>query len=205
MNRKIPKIMHHVWLGPNALPKPEQSYIDSWKEHHKDYDFMIWHDKDIKSLNLNENCLEAMKKAEPFYACQADIIRYIVIQKFGGIYIDTDVQCYRNIDDLLTEKLEFIGLRPHRGNWMTNAFFGSEENSEMLKIVIKNITGVQHRVRNPYGPTYLTKNVRRYFNFMQGEVDHVKKDNVKILPCSFWGHKNKDAYCKHYFKASWRK
>ena len=146
-----------------------------------------------------------MKSAGSLYACQADIIRYVAVQKLGGIYVDTDVECYRNINDLLTDTLEFIGLRPHGGNWMTNAFFGSKANSQVLKKVINNIRGGLNRVKNPYGPTYLTRHVRRHFDFVTGVVDQVKRDDVKVLPSEFWGHKNKDAYCKHYFKASWRK
>tara|TARA_R100001163_G_C5052750_1_gene189369 strand:+ start:1101 stop:1712 length:612 start_codon:yes stop_codon:yes gene_type:complete len=202
----IPKIIHHVWVGPNPLPEQEQSFIDSWKKYHPDYDFVMWNDNNINSLNLNNNCLYAIKSAGSLYACQADIVRYVAIQKLGGIYIDTDVECYRNINDLLTDKLDFIGLRPHRGNWMTNAFFGSKANSEVLKIVISNIGGIKaSRDRNPYGPMYLTKHVRRHFNFTTGAVDQVKRDDVKVLPFKFWSDKHEDAYCKHYFKASWRK
>lgn len=200
----IPKIIHHVWLGPKTFPEQEKHFLESWKNLHKDYNFMFWNDKNIHKLDINEKCIAAIQNAGTMYACKADIIRYIAVNSYGGFYIDTDVECYRPIDDILSSEIEFIGLRPHGGNWITNAFFASEPNSEILGKVISGVHGRQVLVKNPYGPNYLTRKLVEHLKH-KGNVDSMNSRHVKILPPEFWSNKNDKAYCKHYFRASWRK
>lgn len=201
----IPKIIHHVWLGPKPVPDQEQKFIESWEKLHPDYDFIMWNDSNIDRLEINDTCRKAMENAGRMYACQADIVRYIAINKLGGVYIDTDVECYKNIDNLLTENLTFMALRPHAGNWVTNAFFASTPNHAILNSVINNITDEKYRVKNPYGPVYLTRHLRSYLNYKEGEIHEVVCEDAKVLHFDFWSVNNKEAYCRHYFRASWRK
>ena len=37
-NKKIPKIIHHIWLG-GQLPEKYEVCIHSWKKHHPDWQF----------------------------------------------------------------------------------------------------------------------------------------------------------------------
>lgn len=203
--KMIPKLIHHVWVGPNQLPDQEKKYIQSWKNLHSEYEFILWDNEKIKTLDINDQCARAIDNSEGLYACQADIYRYIIVNTYGGIYVDTDVECYRNINELIDNQLEFIGLRPHGGNWITNAFFGSAIQSDVLKSTISNITDRKHASKNPYGPVFLTNHVRSNFNYAKGEIHQLSSDRCKILNSDFWSTKNKNAYCRHYFKASWRK
>ena len=200
----IPKIIHHVWVGPKPFPDQEKKFVKSWKDLHKDYDFMFWSDSNIHELDINKKCISAMQNAGTMYACKADIVRYIAVNSYGGFYIDTDVECYRPIDDIFNTELQFIGLKPHGGNWITNAFFASEANSQILNNVISGIHERQVSVKNPYGPTYLTRKLLQYLKH-KGSVDAINSKFVKILSPEFWSNKNDKAYCKHYFRASWRK
>ena len=203
----IPKIIHQVWLGPNDIPHSEQNFIDSWKKLHPEYDFILWTDSNIDRLDIDSGCKQAMRKAGKRYACQADIVRYIAVNKLGGFYIDTDIECYKKIDDIISDKTEFLGLRPHMGNWITNAFFASTPNSPILNTSIDIISKNPNMPSmNPFGPTFLTKNVLNYTSYSSKlPIDKINSHNIKIMDSSFWSTKNKDAYCKHYFRASWRK
>ena len=165
---------------------------------------MFWNDNNINKLDINEKCISAIKNAGTMYACKADIVRYIAVHTYGGFYIDTDVECYRSIDNILSSEIEFIGLRPHGGNWITNAFFASEANSEILSKVISGIHERKCIAKNPYGPTYLTRKLVEHLKH-KGAVDSINSRYVKILSPEFWSNKNEKAYCKHYFRASWRK
>ena len=198
----IPKIFHHVWIGPNPLPKQEKEWIQSWKDKHPNYEFFLWNNDTIKNLSIPDNCVSAIKHLDGLYACQADIVRYIAVHQFGGIYVDTDIECFKSIDELMSDNLEFIGLRPHGGNWMTNAFFGACKDSQILSSVVSNISPEKNPVRNPYGPTYLTRHVGRYFNYDRSlPIDKLRNERGHVLSPTFWS--KKDPYCKHYFKASW--
>lgn len=203
----IPKIIHQVWIGPNAIPSSEQSFIDSWKRFHPDYDFILWTDSNIDKLDINDGCIQAMKKAGLRYACQADIVRYIAVNKLGGFYVDTDIECYKTINNIFPDKLDFIGLRPHLGNWITNAFFASAANHPILNRCIDIISKNPNKGSiNPFGPAFLTEQVLNYTSYdAKLPIDKINSHNLKIMDSSFWSSKNKDAYCRHYFRASWRK
>lgn len=201
----IPKIIHHVWVGPKPIPDQEKKFIESWKGLHPEYDFILWKDNNLDKLEINDTCKAVMKNAGEKYACQADIVRYIAVNKFGGIYTDTDIICYKNISNLLEEKLKFIALRPHDGNWITNAFFASTPNHPILNSVISNMKDEKYRIDNPYGPAYLTRHLRSYLNHKGGEVHDFIREDAKVLNSKFWSINDKEAYCRHYFRASWRK
>lgn len=204
----IPKIIHHVWVGANPLPEAEKSYIQSWKKYHPDWHFMFWGNNEIKKLEFNNACQQALHYSGNIYALQADIIRLIAVNTFGGFYIDTDIECFKNIDNLLNHKIEFMGLRPHKGNWITNAFFGSIKNSATLNSAISNInlTRPLKINQNHFGPGFLTRNVRKIFNFTKNDaITNEVSDKCKILDDHFWSIHNPDRFCRHYFKASWRK
>ena len=38
----IPKIIHYCWLSNDPIPDVLLKYMNSWKEHLPDYDFMLW-------------------------------------------------------------------------------------------------------------------------------------------------------------------
>lgn len=203
----IPKIMHHVWVGPDPLPDQEKFFINSWKDLHPDWKFIFWNNDSIKNLDINDDCSQAIQDAGNLYACQADVIRYIAVNTFGGIYIDTDIECFRNIDELIDNEIEFLGLRPHSGNWITNAFFGAIKNSEVLNSVISNIFCQKNNQKNPYGPVFLTRHVRRKFNFKKNQkINESTSSKCSVLnSIEFWNQKSKNPYCRHLFKGSWRK
>ena len=97
----IPKILHQVWVGPNPIPEEEKEYIKTWKKYHPNWEYMIWNNDNLSILQLPPNCIEAFNASNGVYACQADIVRYVAVLKYGGVYIDTDIECYKPIDDLI--------------------------------------------------------------------------------------------------------
>jgi mannosyltransferase OCH1-like enzyme len=200
----IPKVIHHVWVGPNPIPEQEKSFIDSWKKFHPSWDFFLWTNDSLKELEINDSCKRAIENLKGLHACQADIIRYVAVNQIGGFYLDTDVQCFKNTEELFGDSLEFVGLRPHGGNWITNAFFGSVKDGKALRSTISGISPAKHKTKNPYGPVYLTRNVCKSYNYLQTlEIDALRSNLCHILSPVFWGRE--DPYCKHLFKASWRK
>lgn len=95
-NPRIPKIIHHIWVG-GTLPPVFQKYINSWKKHHPDWEHRLWTDEDVKSFEF------VTKKA--YFRCKnpghkADILRYEILNKFGGLYVDTDFLCLKPHDKL---------------------------------------------------------------------------------------------------------
>ena len=159
----IPKIIHQIWVGTSPIPEQEQDFIESWKSLHPSWKHMMWTNENIHALDIPSNCLEALENAEGVWSCQADILRYIATLRHGGVYIDSDIECYKPIDELITDQLEFLGLKPRpEANWITNAFYGVTRNHSLMQSLVKEINSppkevVQKKKCYLWGPQYMNK------------------------------------------------
>ena len=85
--------------------------LKSWKKYCPDYEIVRW---DESNTNLNENAyIEEAYKAKK-WAFVTDYVRLNVLYKYGGIYMDTDVELIKPIDDFVIEKA-FTGFESNGG------------------------------------------------------------------------------------------
>ena len=94
----IPKRIHYCWFGCGEKPKLVKKCIASWKKYCLDYEIIEWNE-DNYDLNKNEYvkyCYENKK-----WAYLSDYVRLDVVDEYGGIYFDTDVEVVRSFDELL--------------------------------------------------------------------------------------------------------
>lgn len=97
LNDMIPKIVHYIWFGDNPLPPKIKKCIDSWKVYLKDYEFMLWNEE---TFPINQACQfvqEAYAKKQ--FAFVSDYVRFYALSKYGGIYLDTDVEFIKSLDE----------------------------------------------------------------------------------------------------------
>jgi mannosyltransferase OCH1-like enzyme len=92
----IPRVVHRVWLGSEAMPEEYQAYGESWRRHHPEWEMRLWTDADAADLG----CAEAIERARS-YVEGSDLMRYEVLRRHGGVYVDTDFEALRPIDPLL--------------------------------------------------------------------------------------------------------
>ena len=107
-------IIHQTWktkdIPYNIFPK---EWVDSWIKNHPGCDYRLWSDEDnrdlIKShypkfLGLYDSYDSGIKRA--------DIVRYFILHKFGGLYIDLDCVSTQNFSEFLEDKDLAIGIEP---------------------------------------------------------------------------------------------
>lgn len=94
----IPKKIHYCWYGGNELPELAKFCIESWKKYCPDYEIIRW-DESNTDLQENDYIREAFEAKK--WAFITDYVRLNVLYKYGGIYMDTDVELLRNLDDYL--------------------------------------------------------------------------------------------------------
>jgi mannosyltransferase OCH1-like enzyme len=82
----IPKIIHQIWIGPKKRP---DIWMDSVRDFCKvfDYEYKLWNDDNVKDLNLTN---QKYYNKEQSYHGKADILRYELLYKYGGVFIDAD-------------------------------------------------------------------------------------------------------------------
>lgn len=102
----IPKIVHLIWFGKKSYPPLIQKCIQSWYKILPDYEIKLW-TEDTFDLSSNSWVKEAYESKK--YAFVADYVRFYVLYKYGGIYIETDIEVLKSLDKLLCNDA-FIGF-----------------------------------------------------------------------------------------------
>ena len=92
------KKIHYVWLGGKIKPQCVLYCINSWRKQCPDYEFIEWNESNFP-INAFPWIKEAIDSKK--YAFAADFIRLYVLEKYGGVYLDTDVEICKKIDNLL--------------------------------------------------------------------------------------------------------
>ena len=94
----IPKKIHYCWFGGKEKPKEVLKCIDSWKKYCPDYEIIQWDESnfDVNAHPYTKQAYELKK-----WAFVSDYARLWIVYNEGGIYLDTDVEVLKNLDDLL--------------------------------------------------------------------------------------------------------
>ena len=109
----IPKIIHQLWIGPKPAPT---KFMDTWKEKNPDFEYIRWSEEELVKRNMVIECKNRVDEMEEING-KADIIRWEILYKYGGVFVDADSICIEPIDDVLMTKKCFAGweqeeLRP---------------------------------------------------------------------------------------------
>lgn len=94
----IPKIIHYCWFGNNTKPHLAIRCIESWKKYLPDYEIIEWNESNF-DVNMIPYTAEAYRLKK--YAFVSDYVRFYVLNQYGGLYFDTDVEIIRNMDDII--------------------------------------------------------------------------------------------------------
>jgi mannosyltransferase OCH1-like enzyme len=96
----IPRILHMIWVGDAARPAYVDQYIQQWKTLMPTWQIRLWTNTDISEDEFPATIVAKLNACEKG-AQKADIMRYFIIHKYGGVYLDTDVIPYRSLDPLI--------------------------------------------------------------------------------------------------------
>jgi len=103
---RIPKVIHYCWFGKNPIPDRYKIWMESWHKYCPDYEVKLWNEENY-DVSKNEYMLQAYEAGK--WGFVPDYARVDIIYNHGGIYLDTDVEIIRPLDDLLYEDA-FLGF-----------------------------------------------------------------------------------------------
>lgn len=152
----IPKIIHYCWFGGGPLPEEATRCIESWKKFCPDYEIREWNESnfDISACTYVKEAYEAKK-----WAFVSDYVRLAVLVEYGGIYMDTDVEVIKPLD-------EFLGLEGfsgfENGKDVPTGIMACEKNQRFVKELLDAYSDL--RFVDPDGVLDLTTNVTRITN-----------------------------------------
>jgi inositol phosphorylceramide mannosyltransferase catalytic subunit len=103
---RIPRTIHRVWLGESQIPLECERLAATFVEHHPNWETRLWTDIDLDALAISD---EDRARAHTL-AGLSHLVRYEVLHRFGGIYVDNDVECLQPISPLLMGVDAFVAL-----------------------------------------------------------------------------------------------
>ena len=91
----IPRIIHQIWIGPKPAPTV---MMDTWRARHPDCEYILWTEAEIVRRGMTFRCVPQIDLITEING-KADIIRWEILYKYGGIAIDADSACIEPFDD----------------------------------------------------------------------------------------------------------
>ena len=95
----IPRIIHQTWKT-DKIPEVWVESVNACKDIHKSYKYILWTHATMKDF-VKKEYPEFYKtyNSYPNVIQRCDAFRYLVLYKYGGIYIDMDIKCLKPITD----------------------------------------------------------------------------------------------------------
>ena len=173
---KIPKIIHQTWKT-SELPIPQKHLAETWKTFLPDWEYILWTDEMNREF-VATYFPDFLEKYDsyPKNIQRADAIRYLLLKKYGGLYVDLDFECLENIDFLIEHADFTAGKEPH---WhaerfglpyiICNAFMSSTPDNDFINFVCDRLINYPYMevdspidVLNSTGPLLLTNSYNAY-------------------------------------------
>jgi len=154
---KIPKTIHQVWLG-GPVPEAFKVYMQSWIDMHPGWEHRFWTDETVVQFPLINQ--EFYDRSDNF-GVKSDILKWELIYRIGGVYIDTDFECLKPLDILHYTYDFYTGIQPLDSHFLQlgAALFAAAPGHPILKHCIETIKDDWHEKGAPKktGPVHFTK------------------------------------------------
>ena len=206
----IPKVIHYCWFGKGEMPAIAKKCIKSWKKYCPQYQ-IVCHNEENFDISENRYAKEAYDAGK--WAFVSDYVRLKVLFDEEGIYLDTDVELIKPIDDLIKET-GYMGFDDN-GNMSTGLGFACEKGNELVGRLLADYDDISFIY--PDGSYDITPCPDRNSETMKRlGMDFDNKDQIfmgihilpedYLCPMKYYTGKKiitENTYSIHHFCASW--
>lgn len=201
----IPHVIHYCWFGHNKKPDLIQKCIESWKKVLPDWEIIEWNESnyDVNKIEYTRKAYEAKK-----WAYVVDYARFDILNRYGGVFLDTDVELIKPIPKYLFEYEAFTGFETDK-NVAPGLAYASIPNQKILNILLETYQNKSFSMEETI--VDITTNIFRKFGLKENNTFQVI-ENVAICPqsvfCAF-DHETQsfditeDTISIHHYFASW--
>lgn len=166
---RIPRVLHQIWLGPR---QPPYGTLQSCRDANPGWLHMVWTESNLPRIQ-HRRLYDAFGRV---YPGKADVLRYELLQRYGGVYVDADQLCLRSFDELVEHDVGFFAGFQDLGNpelpehlrmtrLIANGVIGATARHPILERLLCDIATNRFAARGPawvtVGPTALTRAIAR--------------------------------------------
>lgn len=150
----IPQIIHQIYEDPAGPSELLRRIAESWREHNPGWEYRFWNKASIDSFLESEFPeFEPIYRAYPHNVQRWDAIRYLILYRYGGLYVDMDYECIEAIYPILKEVECAFGVEPefhatsfNRSQVIGNAFMASVPNHPFMKEIVEELFNNRNRI-----------------------------------------------------------
>jgi hypothetical protein len=98
----VPQSIIQIWIGSSPVPPSTLAFRESWKNHNTNYQYVMIENPTAVEL-VAEFFPELLTRYNnyPRDIMRSDVLRYMCLYKFGGIYADNDFKCLKSFDNII--------------------------------------------------------------------------------------------------------
>lgn len=201
----IPKIIHRIWIqGYDAIDDSLKVELDNCVKINNDFTHYVWDESHILKLleSFNPSYINMYHGYEQ-YAQKADLARYVILYVFGGVYLDMDMVCFKNLKTLLHHPV-FV-TKPPLVKSIQNCVIGIVPNHILMEIALRLcVERIDDKsILRSTGPAMLYDAIKEY-----GDVEIIERKY--LYPClphdpEWCSYVCDSCYVSHIAHASWHK
>ena len=98
----IPRVIHYFTFGDHHKNDVVKRCVLSWQNTCQDFEIKQWNES---TFDVEAHPFTSRMYKERKFAFVADYARLYILEKEGGVYLDTDMELVKNIDHLLDKDL----------------------------------------------------------------------------------------------------
>jgi hypothetical protein len=189
---KIPKIIHQIWVGPKVPPSFFVTFQQKWKSLHPEWEYRLWTDSDLEDLKLD---LMDLIEQSPNFAEKSDMIRCELLDRFGGVYLDVDMDPFQSLEELHMKYNFYAGLEnPHKiastdnQVWLGISIMGASPGHPVIKRWKELIRARWDVVNNVHSSPIERVINHTYFPFTFAFFEKYQEQNLTniVLPTTYF-------------------
>ena len=132
----IQKIIHYCWFGGKEKPELAKKCIESWKKYCPDYELKEWNEETFNIESAPIYVQEAYQEKK--WAFITDYVRLWAMYNLGGIYMDTDVEVLKPLDEFLDNN-GFTGFEDDK--YMVTGIMAAEKELPLMRQLLSYYDG----------------------------------------------------------------
>lgn len=136
----IPKILHMIWVGEKEPAQYFWNNLNKWRKLMPHWSFMIWTNDMLSEDLIDRSYLNLIKQTHSG-AQAADLLRWYVIYKWGGHYVDADVTPIKSLDEIDCKEHPIILCHdlPITCDYIASGYIAGCENHKLFQRLVQKM------------------------------------------------------------------
>ncbi len=201
----IPHIFHQHW-DFHDIPNTFQLWIKSWIKNHPTWEYWFWTPREVRQLLKKEypDFLQ-MYDEYPSILNKSDVMRYFVLYKYGGVYMDLDMESLRPMDNWTYKYPCFASEEPYEHAFLvkhkrhidvTTSFLACKAKHPFFKLLISQLPKISEIKLTPIstGSDLLQSGYEIFHKMTKEQNVLYKDDHISVINSGYFFPTHNPAY-----------